>query len=151
MTLRFERSFEAPPEVAWTFLTMPAQMSLWSEATVIALGNGDDVAGARRRVVVRVLGLSFMLEEESVEVIRPARFAYRVLSGGGLRHHSGLIVLTPNGAGTDVVWDVTFESAVPGVAPLLAVVLRRQLGRSLDTLGRLLSEAPPRRVTPEAV
>lgn len=151
MTLRFERSFEVPPEVAWSLLTVPTQLNLWSEAKVIALGGGDDVAGARRRVVVGAFGLSFVLEEEIVEVIRPARFAYRVLSGGGLRHHSGMIVLTPNGAGTNVVWEVTFESVVRGVARILAVVLRRQLGRSLDALRRLLSEAPAGHSGPEAV
>ena len=151
MTLRFERAFDVPPDVAWRFLTVPAQINLWSEAKVTALGSGDNVAGARRRVVVRACGLSLVLEEESVEVIRPARFAYRVLSGGGLRHHSGVIVLTPNRAGTDVVWEVTFESVVPGVAPILAVVLRRQLGRSLDALRRLLSEAAARHSGPEAV
>ena len=151
MTLRFERSFDAPPEVTWPFLTVPAQMNLWSDAKVIALGNGDDVAGARRRVVVRAFGLSVVLEEESVEVTRPARFAYRVLSGGALRHHSGVIVLTPNGAGTDVVWEVTFESVVPGLTPILAVLLRRQLGRSLDALRRLLSETPSRHAGPRAV
>jgi uncharacterized protein YndB with AHSA1/START domain len=141
MMLRFERSFEAPPDVVWTFLTVPAQMNRWSEAQVIALGSGGDVTGARRRVVVRAFGVSWALEEEIVEAIRPARFAYRVRSGGGLRHHAAVIVLTPNRTGTDVVWEVTFESVIPGVDPILAAVLRRQLGRSLDALRRLLSDA----------
>jgi uncharacterized protein YndB with AHSA1/START domain len=143
MRVRIERSFEASPAVVWTFLTVPAQMNRWSEAQVIALGSHDDVAGARRRVVVRAFGVSVVLEEEIVDASPPERLAYRVLSGGGLRHHAAVIVLTPNPnrSRTDVVWDVTFESVIPGAAPILAMILRRQLGRSLDVLRRLLSDA----------
>ncbi len=148
MKIRFERILAAPPSVAWGYLTNPDDMNLWSEAKVRALrpganGRHDDV-GATRTVTVPAFGFTSTLDEEVVESVLHERFGYRVVRGGALRDHRGEQRLAPHRDGTALVWEVRFEAAIPGLAPLLKGILEPRLARSLDALVTLVARRPSR-------
>jgi polyketide cyclase/dehydrase/lipid transport protein len=117
-------------------------MNEWSEARVepIAPGAGgrDDAPGARRRVTVRAFGLRAPLVETVVAAEPPRRFVYQVTQARALREHRGEIELTDGAAGCALLWTVRFRAALPGLAPLLAAILRPRLERSLAALERIL-------------
>lgn len=148
MLIRFERSFAAPPSVVWPYLTNPDDMNLWSEAKVRALGPGangrHDGVGATRTVTVPAFGFTSTLDEEVVESVPHERFSYRVVRGGALRDHRGEQRLAPADGGTALVWEVRFEAALPGLAPVLGAILEPRLARSLDALVALVTARHPR-------
>jgi uncharacterized protein YndB with AHSA1/START domain len=144
MRLVVERLLPAAPETIWPLITIPDQMNRWSIARIEAVAPGEDgrhdAAGARRRVTVRVLGLSSRLEERIVAAEPPCRFVYRVVAGGGLRDHRGVQTLVAEGpSSARLTWEVTFRAAVPGLAAVLASVLRPRLEASVDALARVLA------------
>lgn len=142
MKLHFERAWSVPPSVAWPYLTIAARMNLWSEAEVIAQGDGalESAVGSHRHVLLRAFGLSLRLHETVVAVTAPHLFCYQVTPGGLLRSHRGVMSLQPAAAGTRFSWDVEFAAAVPGLSRLMAMRLRPSLERSLDALDAILAQ-----------
>jgi hypothetical protein len=105
-------------------------MNEWSEARIelVSVGEGGrpDCAGTTRRVIVPVLGLRFHLLEVVEESLPPCRFVYRVTTGSGLRQHRGEMRLDPIGEGTRLVWEVAYQTSLPGLGLLMKWLLRRQ-------------------------
>ncbi len=63
------------------------------------------------------------LREEVIAYQPPSRFSYTLLSGAPVRDHVGTVALTPEGAGTKVVYVVRTIPTVPiGGAAVVAVV-----------------------------
>jgi uncharacterized protein YndB with AHSA1/START domain len=143
MRLRFERDLPAPPAEAWPYLTDPARMNEWSDARIdlLAAGKGGrpDEPGARRQATIRSLGLTSRLVEEVQESRPPERMVYRVVSGGMLKGHRGVVELTATPGGSRLVWDIEFGSTVPGLAPLLGRLFRPKMEQGLTALAALLA------------
>ena len=144
MRLLVERLLPVAAEVAWPLITIPEQMNRWSLARVEAVAPGEhgrqDAVGARRRVTVRVYGLSSRLEERILVAEPPHRFVYCVVSGAGIRDHRGVQTLVAQGSSTRFTWEVTFRAVVPGLATILASLLRPRLEASADALLRVLTD-----------
>lgn len=128
--LRLERVVPASPGEVWRWVTEPERMNRWSEAKIASTGE------TTRAVTVRVFGLTSRLEEEILERDPPRRFVYRVVRHPTIRDHRGVLELTPDGAGTRLVWTVRFRGVVPGLDAVLARILAPSLARSLDALVR---------------
>ena len=107
-------------------------MNLWSEARILADSPQPNSEGARRRVGIRVFGVTLWLDETVRHSEPPHRFVYEVHGSALIRGHRGTIELTPVDSGTHVTWCVRFESPVPGLAFVLAAILRPSLERSLE-------------------
>lgn len=140
MLLSFERDLKCTAQVAFDHLTVPEKMNLWSLAKVEALepGKVGNEQGARRRVVVPAFGFKQALDEEVLVSEPPHHFVYRVTGGGGLRNHRGELRLQAGEGGeTHLLWQVSFEGVVPGLAPILGAILRPRLSASLDALARM--------------
>lgn len=141
MELLFEREFAASPAELWPWVTDPARMSEWSEAPLssVTMGAGGrpDGAGAVRAVHTKVAGVELVIEEAVIESKAPERFIYRIVRGGGLRDHEGVVTLTPKGTGTRMVWRIRMGSRVPGWHRIAAFLVKRGMQRSLDKLQTL--------------
>lgn len=87
---------------------------------------------------IRVLGPGpLAVHEEILSFEPPKRMTYRIVKGLlPLRDHFGEVDFTPEGDGTRVVWRCRFESRVPGLGPLLRVVIAQLFRRVLDGLAR---------------
>src|SRR4051794_17107953 len=57
--------------------------------------------------------------EEIVEYDPPGHLAYRILSGQPVRYYRADVHLTPQGTGTRIRWEGTFEPKVPGTGALM--------------------------------
>lgn len=140
--VRFSRELAAPPSTVWAMLTEPDLMNAWSEAKVVSITPQKlpDEPGARRQVTMHALGITGQVVEEVVAARPFERYEYRLVSGMGIRGHSGVITLEPTAAGTRLSWDIEFGGAVPGWAPLFRSVMVPAFERSLAQLARLAAK-----------
>ena len=76
--------------------------------------------GAVRRLTS--LGTTFV--EEIIEYERPARYAYKMLSGAPTRDHIGTIELREGGTGTEVSWHLRSTLKIPHVDWLMVPVFK---------------------------
>ena len=146
MKLLFERAISAPPELLWSSLCEPERMNRWSLATVKLKSAGDGGhpggPGAHRRVYLNLGRRTVTLEEVIRDAIPGKLLIYEVVDNAMLRSHRGTITLSSSGGVTNLRWDVAYECSAPGVAALIARVLRTQLGQSLDRLKSQLEADP---------
>lgn len=144
MKLRFEHALPVPPAEAWPYLTDPARMSEWSEAPIELLSAGPggrpDEPGATRQATIRALGSTSRLVEEVLESDVPRRMVYRVISGGLLRNHRGVVELAATAGGSNLTWQIEFGAAVPGLAPILGWLFRPKMERGLKSLADMLGK-----------
>jgi uncharacterized protein YndB with AHSA1/START domain len=142
MRLRFEQEFRAPPAKAWPYLTDPKFMNDWSDAHIELLSPGPggrpDEPGAKRQATIRALGSASHLVEEVLEARAPDRMVYRVVSGGLIRNHRGVVELTSTPAGSRLIWQIEFGAPVPGLATVLGWLFRPKMVQGLKKLATLL-------------
>lgn len=144
MHLSLERELPCSTDVAWTLLTDPASMNLWSRARIepVAPGDGGHFAGvgALRRVHMPRGGT---LDEVVVRADAPHRFLYRVLPNGMVREHRGEIAFAPSADGSKarVRWTVDARLGYAIVEPLAKRLLLADLGASIDRLASIAEHA----------
>lgn len=71
------------------------------------------------------------LREEVLAYEAPSRFSYTVLSGLPVRDHVGTVELTPNGAGTKVVYAVRTHATVPVVGWAVVAAIKQAIKQLL--------------------
>jgi uncharacterized protein YndB with AHSA1/START domain len=147
MQMTFVRDLPAPPAAVWPYVTEPRRMNEWSEAHVELVSAGadgrPDAVGAARRVTPVVFGLRFPLNEVVEESIPPSRFVYRVLSGGGLSEHRGVMSLESIPGGTRLTWQVTYRARLPGMDLLMRWFVGGSIARSLTVLQQVTQQIVP--------
>ena len=124
-SFRFVRRVEAPPETIFDVLTDHRGYAKITPVRRSELEREGDPApngvGA-----IRVLGgLGPPLREEVLTYVPSTRFSYRLLSGAPLRGHVATVELRPDGDGTEVVYAVRTESALPFVGGAVLAVARQ--------------------------
>ncbi len=130
----------ASREKIWTLLADHEGMKRWSAVReVVRRRQGaPDPNGEGAIRTVRAFG---MVVDERITAFKPGeRMEYVLVEGAPIRDHSGEVVLLPDGAGTRVVWRVSFRPLVPGTGWLIERILRTGLMRGLEGL-RALAEA----------
>jgi hypothetical protein len=69
------------------------------------------------------------------------RYAYRIVRGlPGLSFHRGEVTVRPWAGGSELWWEVTMDSRIPGVAAAMARLLGPGLNRAVEKLSRQLAE-----------
>lgn len=130
------RTTTAAPEVVFAVLSDHAGMSGWTPLRASTLEREGDPApngvGAIR--ALKALGT---IREEIMALDPPREMSYRILSGLPVRDHRATVQLLAEGAGTRIVWSVTFVPKVPGIG----FVLHGIIG---DTAKKLAAEAERR-------
>ena len=71
-------------------------------------------------------------DETITELVPDELIRYRITRGSPLRDHEGVMRFTPDGSGTLLRYEITFRGAFPGVAKLVAAMLRRNISRGLE-------------------
>lgn len=105
-------------------------------ARVVRLNDGTDgtrngVGSARE---MRVGPLPPFVET-NVEVVPNELIRYRITKGGVLKDHEGVVRFTDrDGDGSRVEWTITFDGRIPGIAPLVKVMLSRGVSQALRNL-----------------
>jgi uncharacterized protein YndB with AHSA1/START domain len=144
MRLHFEQVFPVPPAKAWPYVTDPKYMNDWSDAHIELLtpgpGGRPDQPGARRQATIRALGATSQLVEEILEAQPPDRLVYRVVSGGLIRNHRGVVDLLATPAGSKLTWQIEFGAPVPGLATVLGWLFRPKMEQGLKKLAELLGK-----------
>ncbi len=144
MRLLFDHQFPVSPAKAWPYLTNPERMNDWSDARIELLKPGPsgrpDEAGAQRQATIRSLGATSQLVEEIVESQPPDRLVYRVISGGPIRNHRGVVQLTPTPGGSRLTWEIEFGAPLPGLATILGWLFRPKMEQGLKKLAALLAK-----------
>jgi uncharacterized protein YndB with AHSA1/START domain len=120
----------APPERIFALLADATSWPRWA-GPLIAHGSwereGDPPPGGVG--AIRKVGRWPQFgREEIVAHEPPTHHAYTMLSGNPVRNYRADVRLTPDGAGTRIVWGATFEPLVPGTGRLLCAVYRRLIG-----------------------
>jgi len=90
---------------------------------------------------VRAFSLAPGLREQVIRFEPPQRMEYRVIAGAfPLADHHGEVVFEPDGAGTRVIWRVTFRSRIPLTGGLirrgLTILFNRVLANLATDLAR---------------
>lgn len=134
MTVEFTltRTTTAPIETVFDALTNHRAIAdyVWAvrRSTLDREGNpAPNGVGAVRRI--EAVGPAIV--EEIIDYQRPARYAYKMLSGAPVRDHVGTVELREEGTGTVVSWHLRSTPKISGIDWLLLPVLKRVIGELL--------------------
>jgi uncharacterized protein YndB with AHSA1/START domain len=131
------RTLSETPEEVWSVYTDHADWKAWagmSHSSLKVHGKPDkNGTGA-----VRCLSTSGLnAHEEILDFDPPNRMTYRVVKGGlGMKNHLGEVLFEPSEGGTKITWRCRFDSAIPGLGPLMRVFITRLFRNALDGLAR---------------
>lgn len=128
------RSFPRPIEVVFRRYTDNARWGEWVGLGPVWLAaEGTD---ERNGVgCVRAFSLAPGLREQVIRFEPPHRMEYRVIAGAfPLADHHGEVVFEPDGAGTRVIWRVSFRSRIPLTGGLIRRGLTMLFNRILANL-----------------
>lgn len=127
----FVREIAAPPEIVFEVLTDHRGYADITPLRKVEMEREGEPApngvGAIR--VLRSVGPP--LREEVLAYDSPNRFSYTVLSGLPVRDHVGTVELTPNGAGTKVVYAVRTHTTVPVVGWVVVAAIKQAIKQLL--------------------
>ena len=132
-----ERRFSQTPDRVFAYLAEHENLAEIFGAKITRLKDGED--GQRNGVgSVRQLriGPGPPFEETVTEFVVPERIVYRITKGSPLRGHVGEMIFTPDGEGTNLVYDIRIASPIPGLAPLVHASLTRSITKGLAKVER---------------
>lgn len=134
--LTFEHVSPLPPDRVFAYLTEHEHLGPLFGAKVQRLKDGDD--GHRNGIgsVRRLRVVPFPPFEETVTEFVPGQLVrYRITKGSPLRDHEGWMRFSPHpGGGTHVHYEIGFRGAVPGIEHVVAVGLKRNVARGLESV-----------------
>ncbi|MCW2498502.1 MAG: Polyketide cyclase / dehydrase and lipid transport [Frankiales bacterium] len=133
-TVNISHDFALPVERVYAYLAEHEHLGPLFGATITRLRDGDtsrNGAGSVRRLKVGPLPA---FEETVTEAVDNTRIGYRISKGSPLRNHRGVMEFRPVGTGCHLDYRIEFDSAVPGLGPLVRLGLERTLRRGLRTV-----------------
>jgi uncharacterized protein YndB with AHSA1/START domain len=135
--VRFVERFSAPRERVFAYLAEHENLATLFGTRVERVRDGErerNGVGSRRRLSFGGL-LPF---EETVTSFAPGeRIVYRITKGTPIREHEGVMAFAPSeGGGTRLDYTIRFGSPLPGLAALVARMLRGNIARGLRKLDR---------------
>ena len=119
--LIFDQGFALPPEQVFDYFAEHENLEALFGAKVTRLKNGDD--GNRNGVgSVRQLkvGPGRRRSRRPITVSRPNELIeYEVTKGSPLKDHHGEMRFTPEGDGTNLHYEISFDGKIPGTGPII--------------------------------
>lgn len=134
----------APVETVWARYTDHRAWARFVGTVQVTLQpEGDPAPNGVGCVRVFSLAGREVVAEEVTAFTPPARMTYRIVRGGGpIRHHAGEVLLAAEGQGTRVTWRCQFDSAVPGLGPLMRIGIGGFFRRVLRSVAADLAARP---------
>lgn len=137
-TLSFLARYDVPPEILWGVVTDHEGMGRWMGARTHVIASPPD---GGQGTVRRMKAGPFTIDEEVILYDPPRRMAYRMVRGLPLRYHRGEVRIAPWGdGGSELSWEITVSSAIPGFTQAIATALAPRINRGLRTLAGILDE-----------
>ncbi|MBI4510343.1 MAG: SRPBCC family protein [Deltaproteobacteria bacterium] len=129
----------APIEATWSSYTDHQSWTRWAGLGKVTLDRAGEPApnGTGCVRVINTAGVRTI--EEVVAFEPPRRMTYRLIGGIPVRDHLGEVRFDPRGDETLVTWRCQFKSKIPGMGPILELVLTRIFHRTLGRLARMLA------------
>jgi hypothetical protein len=137
-----ERRLASAPALLFPYLADHEHAAALFGSKVVEVQGGSGVGSTR---VMRAAPLLPTFDETITELVPGELIRYRITRGSPLRDHEGVMRFTPDGSGTLLCYEITFRGAFPGIAKLVAAMLRRNIARGLVAAD---SAALQRRVEP---
>lgn len=72
--------------------------------------------------------------ETNVEVISTELIRCRMIKGGILKDHEGVLRFTPQGPASHLDWGITFAGKAPGIGPIVKTKLTRDVSKAMRKL-----------------
>jgi uncharacterized protein YndB with AHSA1/START domain len=128
----YTREVAAPPETVFEVLTDHRGYAKITPLRKAELEREGEPAPNGVGAIRRLSAVGPPLREEVLAYEPGKRFSYKLLSGLPVRDHVGTVELTPNGAGTKVVYAVRTTPTLPllggAVIPILKISIGQLLG-----------------------
>ncbi len=129
-----DHDFDVPVAAAFAYLAEHENLGELFGAKVTRLRDGTDGTrngvGSVRQIQI---GPTPPFEETITEVVPDEVIRYRITKGSPLRDHSGEMRFTANPDGNaHLHYEISFGSAVPGLAFIVAKALGRNVPRGLE-------------------
>lgn len=120
----------APPEVVFDVLADHRGYAHITQLRAAKLEREGDPAPNGVGAIRALYTLGPPIREQVTEYERPSRLVYKMLSGAPVRDHVGTVELSPEAAGTRMVWHVqTFPRVPAPFSPPLVAVVRLVIGQ----------------------
>jgi uncharacterized protein YndB with AHSA1/START domain len=132
-TVIVDHDFALPPDRVFTYLAEHEHLEPLFGAKIKRLRDGTD--GTRNGVgSVRQLkvGPLPVFEETVTEVVPNELIRYRITKGSPLRDHEGVMRFSPQGEGTHLHYEISFNAVVPGLDRVIAAGLQRNVAKGLQ-------------------
>jgi uncharacterized protein YndB with AHSA1/START domain len=126
------QNFQQPVEEVFAYLSEQENLEPLFGAKIKRLTDGTDGTrngtGASRELRVGPLP---PFVETNVEVIPNKLIRYRITKGGVLRNHEGVMRFSRQDAGSRLDYTISFDGKLPGIGPVVEVVLTRSITTGL--------------------
>jgi hypothetical protein len=84
----------------------------------------------------RTITIGSVRVRERLEALDPSQktFTYKVLSGAPMKDHLAKAEFIPQGAATEIRWNVEFKPSVPGIGWIVGMVTKKAINRFIDEI-----------------
>jgi len=124
--------FAKPPERVFAYLAEHENLGPLFNAKITRVRDGDTERNGVNSVRELRVGPLPPLQETVHEFVPGERIVYRITKGGPLKDHVGVLEFSPTpGGGTHLEYNIRIASAIPGVAPMVASGLKRDISSGL--------------------
>jgi len=94
-------------------------------------GRGN--ANSNNVGAIRTITIGSVKVRERLVSVDPSRsFSYTILSGAPMKDHLGKAEFIPQGASTEIRWNVEFKPKVPGIGWIVGMVTRKAINQFID-------------------
>ena len=137
-TVHVARDFAAPVDRLFAHLSEHENLEAMLGARIERVRDGAESPNGVGSVRRLTAGGLLKFEETILVSIPNERIEYAITKGSPLRGHHGTMQFSGTPSGSHLDYTITFGSAIPGVAALVAATLRRSIPRGLAEIdGRL--------------
>ena len=124
--------FAKPPERVFAYMCEHENLGPLFGADITRVCDGDTERNGVNSVRKLKVGPLPPFEETVHEFVPNERILYRITKGGPLKDHVGVLEFSPTpGGGTHLEYNIRIASAVPGLAPIVASQLTRDIAKNL--------------------
>ena len=124
--------FAKPPERVFAYMAEHENLGPLFGAEITRVCDGDTERNGVNSVRKLKVGPLPPFEETVHEYVPNERILYRITKGGPLKDHVGVLEFSPTpGGGTHLEYNIRIASAVPGLAPIVASQLTRDIAKNL--------------------